>query len=169
MKRVFRRPSPATVLAVAALLVALGGTAVAGGVLNKKKVNNIVTNRAPGLSVGNSAKLGGQPPPAFQSQLLSAVVRTDGTLAGGVGAVISNRGSAGRYTVKFNRDIMSCALVSSATTPTPNPGPGDLGAGTLLGYAAVTHLQGAADSVYVRAGNDSTPDADTSFTVLVAC
>ena len=68
MKRVFRRPSPAMLVAIAALIVALGGTAVAGGVLNKKKVKNIsnnqITQRAPGLSVAsakNSDALGGLP------------------------------------------------------------------------------------------------------------
>src|SRR4051794_30803487 len=68
MKRVFRRPSPAMVVAIVALIAALGGTAVAGGVLNKKKVNKIITNRAPGLSVlhaktadsaNNASSLGG--------------------------------------------------------------------------------------------------------------
>ncbi len=49
------RPSPAMIVAVVALVAALGGTAIAGGVLNKKKVNKIITNRAPGLDV-NSAK-----------------------------------------------------------------------------------------------------------------
>lgn len=55
MKRVFRRPSPAMVVAIVALIAALGGTAIAGGALNKKKVKNIsnnqITQRAPGLSV----------------------------------------------------------------------------------------------------------------------
>jgi hypothetical protein len=37
-----------------ALFVALSGTAIAGGVLNKKKVNNIISNRAPGLSVAHA-------------------------------------------------------------------------------------------------------------------
>jgi hypothetical protein len=54
MKRVFRRPSPAMVVAIVALIAALGGTAVAGGVLTKKKVNKIITNRAPGLSVASA-------------------------------------------------------------------------------------------------------------------
>jgi hypothetical protein len=49
------RPSPAMIVAALALIVALGGTAVAGGVLNKKKVNKIISNRAPGLDV-KSAK-----------------------------------------------------------------------------------------------------------------
>jgi hypothetical protein len=56
VKRIFRRPSPAMVVAIVALIAALGGTAVAGGVLNKKKVNRIISNRAPGLSVANAVK-----------------------------------------------------------------------------------------------------------------
>jgi hypothetical protein len=44
----------ANVVAYLALFVALGGTAVAGGVLTKKKVNNIISNRAPGLSVAHA-------------------------------------------------------------------------------------------------------------------
>jgi hypothetical protein len=41
MKKVFsRRPSPALIIAVIALVAALGGTAVAGGVLTTKKFKN---------------------------------------------------------------------------------------------------------------------------------
>jgi hypothetical protein len=54
MKRVFRRPSPAMIVAIVALIAALGGSAIAGGVLTKKKVNKIITNRAPGLSVAHA-------------------------------------------------------------------------------------------------------------------
>ena len=66
MTRVFKRPSPTTVIAVIALIAALCGTAVAGGVLTSKKVkkisksqaNTAITQRAPGLSVNaaNTAK-----------------------------------------------------------------------------------------------------------------
>jgi hypothetical protein len=64
----------ANVVGYLALFVALSGTAVAGGVLNKKKVNAIITNRAPSLSVAtaanaqnatNSENLGGLPASAF--------------------------------------------------------------------------------------------------------
>jgi hypothetical protein len=54
MKKVLGCPSPAMGVAIVALIVALGGTAIAGGVLNKKKVNKIITNRAPGLSVSHA-------------------------------------------------------------------------------------------------------------------
>jgi hypothetical protein len=53
------------IVAVVALIAAIGGTAVAGGVLNKKKVNNIISNRASGLDVksaknaDDASKLGG--------------------------------------------------------------------------------------------------------------
>jgi hypothetical protein len=42
------------VVAYLALFVAITGTAVASGVLNKKKVNKIISNRAPGLSVAHA-------------------------------------------------------------------------------------------------------------------
>lgn len=54
MKKVHGLPSPAMSVAIVALIVALGGTAIAGGVLNKKKVNKIITNRAAGLSVSHA-------------------------------------------------------------------------------------------------------------------
>lgn len=66
MNRRIGRPSPAMVVAIAALIVALSGTAIAGGVLNKKKVKKItnkvskkvankqITKRAPGLSVASA-------------------------------------------------------------------------------------------------------------------
>ena len=77
MKKALKsRPSPAMIVAIAALIVALGGTAVAGGVLNKKKVNKIITNRAPGLSVAsaksadnakNADNLGGLDPTTYKT------------------------------------------------------------------------------------------------------
>jgi hypothetical protein len=63
------------VVAYLALFVALSGTAMASGVLNKKKVNSIITNRAPGLSVAraksaddakNAEELGGLAPGGYQ-------------------------------------------------------------------------------------------------------
>src|SRR5512144_2486202 len=78
MKRGFRRPSPAIVIAIVALIAALGGTAIAGGALNKKKVkkitNNQITKREPGLSVANAKNLGDQPASAFQSRVQWALV-----------------------------------------------------------------------------------------------
>src|SRR6266480_7326438 len=54
MKRFLRRPSPAMIIAMVALIAALGGTAVAAKFVTKKQVNKIITNRAPGLSVASA-------------------------------------------------------------------------------------------------------------------
>jgi hypothetical protein len=87
------RPSPAMIVAIVALIVALGGTAIAGGVLNKKKVNKIISNRAAGLSVAsakradkatnadnaaNADKLAGLLPSAFQGSCKAGAIK--GTL-----------------------------------------------------------------------------------------
>jgi len=112
MKRVFRRPSPAMLVAIAALIVALGGTAVAGGVLNKKKVKNIsnnqITQRAPGLSVSHattadsatnagSATAGGT---AFEAFRDAGPANITGTTAGTATPVATLSGlPAGSYVI----------------------------------------------------------------------
>ncbi len=91
--KALRRPSPATVISIVALIIALGGTAIAGGVLNKKKVKKIsanvangeITKRAPGLSVAsakNADLLGGQPASSFApaTTLRTAAVNANGTV-----------------------------------------------------------------------------------------
>jgi hypothetical protein len=42
------------IVAMVALIAALAGTAFAGGFVTKKKVNKIITNRAPSLAVGSA-------------------------------------------------------------------------------------------------------------------
>jgi len=54
MHRFKRRPSPAMVVAIVALIAGVAGTAIAAGPLTKKSVNKIITKRAPGLSVNHS-------------------------------------------------------------------------------------------------------------------
>src|SRR6476646_1290704 len=82
MRKAFgRRPSPAMVVAILALIAALAGTAVAGGVLNKKKVNNIITNRAPALSVAHASTAG------KADSATSAQLATNADSAASVGGV----------------------------------------------------------------------------------
>jgi hypothetical protein len=58
MKRLFRRPSPAMVVAIVALIAALGGTAVGAAFVTKKQSKKIAANQvnklAPGLSVASA-------------------------------------------------------------------------------------------------------------------
>ena len=122
------RPSPAMVVAVLALIVALGGTAIAGGVLNKKKVNNIITNRASGLKVASAKKaddadkLGGVAGSGFQrfcdagaikgTLVIQTTAATPGAFTNVTGfncslpgnttsSVQIRRNGLGDYTVKF--------------------------------------------------------------------
>jgi hypothetical protein len=81
MRKVFRHPSPAMLVAIVALAAALCGTAAAGALLNKKKVNRIITRRAPGLSV-NHAKTADSATVAG-----SANSAAEATSAGSVGGV----------------------------------------------------------------------------------
>ena len=75
MRKVFKHaPSPALIVAIVAVILALGGTAVAAlSKKDKKQVRNIanneITKRASGLSVAKAAdadKLGGVAPAGFQ-------------------------------------------------------------------------------------------------------
>jgi hypothetical protein len=64
------------VVAILALIAGLLGTAIAAVPVTKKKVNKIITNRAPGLTVGtanNANALGGQGASAFQTASASDV------------------------------------------------------------------------------------------------
>lgn len=70
------RPSPAMIVAVVALIAAIGGTAVAGGVLNKKKVNKIISNRASGLDV-KSAQTAQTAKTADDASKLAGLAPTD--------------------------------------------------------------------------------------------
>jgi hypothetical protein len=93
-KALKRRPSPAMVVAMLALFVAIGGTALAGGVLNKKKVNKIISNRAPGLSVAsaknadraknadNADRLGGLDPSVYRTSSNFTSSTTDVPITG---------------------------------------------------------------------------------------
>ena len=100
MKRVFRWPSPAMVVAIAALIVALGGTAVAGGLLTKKKVNKIITQRAPGLSVAHAKSadnVGGRTAASLQVQCPA-----DTAAAGGVCIELTQRPATDWLTASIN-------------------------------------------------------------------
>jgi hypothetical protein len=123
MKRLFRRPSPAMVIAIVALIAALGGTAIAGGALNKKKVKNIannqITNRAPGLSVA-SAKNADNATTAnsaknvfFASVTYSNAQTTTVIKAGSPGVTGAPESFGGAPTVHFPRDMTNCAITSS--------------------------------------------------------
>jgi hypothetical protein len=107
MKKLSRRPSPAMVVAVLALVAGISGTAVAGGLLSKKDVNKLISKRAPGLTVGNSAKLGGAPASAYESRPQWALVRSDGAILAQSGGITINatQASVGEYFLDFGTSL----------------------------------------------------------------
>jgi hypothetical protein len=127
MKRVFRRPSPAMVIAIVALIAALGGTAVAGGVLNKKKVNKIITNRAPGLSVASAksadnatnagnATTANSAKNVFVAQVDYSNANTSpDVISGTPGTVGNGEAFLGAPRVTFPRDMTNCGVTVSLT------------------------------------------------------
>jgi hypothetical protein len=117
LQRLKNHASPATVIAMVALIVALGGTAVAGGVINKKKVNNIISNRAAGLSVlkaktadsANTADSAGSAKAdnVFGAETNDAGNITKATLAGTTGSKASNT-----FTIHFPRPVVDCVVTA---------------------------------------------------------
>jgi len=141
-------------VAIAALIVALGGTAVAGGVLNKKKVNNIISNRAAGLSVAkaktaDSAGTANTAGSATADNVFGAETNdagniTKATLAGTTGSKASNT-----FTIHFPRPVVDCVVT---------------GSGLFAGDTRVVR-SGTANPNDVIASNDS----GTSVEVIVVC
>jgi hypothetical protein len=112
LQRLKKQVSPATVIAMLALIVALGGTAVAGGVLNKKKVNTIINNRAPGLTVlkAKSADSAGSATASnvFGAETSDGATLTQATLPG---TTVSKAGNT--HTIHFPRAVVGCVVTGS--------------------------------------------------------
>jgi hypothetical protein len=132
MKRVIRRPSPAMVVAVVALIAALGGTAFAGGFITKKKAknvaNNVVTQRAPGLSVAsaktadsatNSDALGGLPLRGLSMWVLLNSTGTGGVIDSSGGVTTTVLGT-GRARVTFPNPVTNCVINANGGIASPS-------------------------------------------------
>src|SRR6476659_8907530 len=171
MRRIRSHLTYANVISTLALFAALGGGSFAIASLSgsdkkvvKRIANKQITKRAPRLSVKqatNADKLGGKPAGDFEKRLW-AVVRSDGTLARGAGA-ISSSGAGGNYEVKFNRNISDCAF--SAAVGDPADGAESFGETE----ANITSLDTAPDTVSVFTANSSGGIANRGFHLIVAC
>jgi hypothetical protein len=128
------RPSPALIVAMIALVLALAGTALAGGTaakITKSKVKTIAAKQinklAPGLEV-NSAKTATTADSAktattagIASNILSANVLASGATLGSIPAGVTSSkvtGNPGTYEVVFPRSIAGCNLSASAGSAT---------------------------------------------------
>jgi hypothetical protein len=105
------------IVAIAALIVALGGTAIAGGVLNKKKVNKIINNRAPGLSVASAkhADVAGSSEGVLWAKVHYPTIGTFSLVGAGQAGTTLSEGSG--MIVHFPRSVQGCAWVATLSRP----------------------------------------------------
>jgi hypothetical protein len=187
MRSVLRhRPSPATVISVIALVVALAGTSYAAVMLPKNSVgpkqlkkNAVNSAKVKNHSLKAADFKAGQLPagpkgdPGVQglkgdqgvpgtpaTKLFGNFNGDNGSLVRGSGIVSSVRSGTGFYTVTFNQDVSNCAIVSSpGSIDSANPSSVTVGAG---------YLNSTQVFVLIRNDfNDNRVDAD--FSVAVFC
>ncbi len=167
-----RRPSPAMVVAIVALIAALGGTAYAaqqinGGAIMKQTIGGgkLKQKTLTGYQI-NTNKLGAVPTAKRASHTYWAVVNnpagaTNATLARGSDTGITVTEAGGAVNVIFPANVSGCANVSSrnnAGTPVP-------GAGT-----AQTNISAAnPNAIEVHTRDEKGADADADFHLIVVC
>ncbi len=183
MKRFLRTPSPAMVVACAALFVSLGGVSYAVATIGSEDiVNGSIRNRdfKDGTLRGQEAKPDGFGPNAIKEQSLDSSkfkVVPIATVADGVTrhAVISTTGGAvrargvassaqtgpGQYQVILDRDVRQCVYVATLGDESAS-GPG-------TGQIAVTSLSSNVNGVRVVTRNSDGTLADRSFHLVVSC
>jgi len=183
MKRITRsRPSPAVLVAVAALVAALAGTAAAGPTahtsasakktakkaLKKAKSAQAAADGAQGTADGakgtaNQAlgDAGAAQDTADAATPLTAAVTQGGTLVRGEGSTSVVKGGAGVYQVVFNRPMAGCTWVATLGT-VDNTGvsaPGQID--TALGTSP--------NRVFVHTSDSAGVDANRDFQLQVHC
>jgi hypothetical protein len=152
--------SPAMVVAVVALVMALGGGAIAGVAvtsLNKhdrKKVKRIAKRQA-------NRAVGRIPDTTF-----FAFVKQDGTLLYGDGATGATRTGQGSYSVGFDRDIAECAPFAVPGIHGRTDGNFSGNSGAIDADAFVANDNGSSMHVTTRVSSSQT---DTSFYAGVLC
>ena len=171
-------PSPSMVVALAALFVALGGSAYAAIVITGKNIRNSTVE---GADIKNGAlasrdvkpdSLGGV---ALKESTLGtvpgasvadgvarhAVVTEAGVLARGRGVSSVARTSEGRYQVIFDRDVRGCVYLATI---------GDVGAAAPpQGEIATSSLSTNVNGVAVRTENSGGAATDRPFHLIAPC
>jgi hypothetical protein len=194
MKGVCRRPSPALIVSIMALVLAMGGFAVAAipdgsGVIHgcykkkkgtlrlvsgtkcKKSEKSISWNEKgqPGTAGAQGAQggKGDKGDAGTPATVLWAVVNAAGTLSRGSSHVVSTTKNTdpGRYTVKFDTDVSGCAYTASRGAPSPTTPPSY----PTPGEATVAPLGTDATAVYVAVADSSGALANAPFYVAAFC
>ena len=188
MKRFLHvRPSPAMVVACAALFVSLSGFGYAAIVLpaNSVGTKHLKRNAVTSAKVKNRSLLGsdfkrGQLPrgpqgiqgaqgiqgpkgdPGTPATRLWAYVSATGGLRGGGGAVASSRTSSGNFSVTFNQSIVNCAASANYLR-----GSGD-GALNVSNHFTIIQFQPTELRIYIW-NSALSQTMDIPFALIVVC
>jgi hypothetical protein len=167
-----RRPSPAMVVALIALAVALGGTAYAaqtinGGAIRKQTIGGgkLKKKTLTGFQI-NTNKLGVVPAAKRASHTYWAVVNNpaaagNAALARASDAGITATEGGGAVTVAFPQNVSGCANVAgrnNAGTSVPN-----------AGYAQTNTSAANANAIEVRTRDRAGAGEDADFHLIVVC
>ncbi|HEY6549809.1 MAG TPA: hypothetical protein VIY71_01265 [Solirubrobacterales bacterium] len=167
-----RRPSPAMVVAILALIVALAGTAYAaqtinGGAIKKQTIGagKLKHKTLTGYQI-NTNKLGVVPAAQRASHTYWAVVNNpagagNAALARASDATITAAEGGGAVTVTLPINISGCANVAARDNAgTTVPGPG---------YAQTNTSPANPNAIEVRTRDEKGADADADFHLIVVC
>ena len=167
-----RRPSPAMIVAVIALVIALAGTAYAaqtinGGAIKKQTIGGgkLKQKTLTGFQI-NTNKLGVVPAAVRATHTYWAVVNNPGspgnaTLARASDAGIAATEGGGAVTVTFPVNISGCANVAgrdNAGTSVPNSG-----------YAQTNTSAANPNAIEVHTRNKEGANEDADFHLIVIC
>jgi hypothetical protein len=166
------RPSPAMVVAVVALIVALGGTALAaqqinGGAIKKQTIGGgkLKQKTLTGFQI-NTNKLGVVPAAKRAAHTYWAVVNNPAGPGNAALARASDAGIAagegnGAVTVTFPVNISGCANVASRNNAGTTP-PG-------AGFAQTNTSPASANAIEVRTRDEKGAAEDADFHLIVVC
>jgi hypothetical protein len=183
MQRLFRRPSPAMVIACLSLFVSLGGVSYAVATIDSADiVDGSIRNRdfKDGTLRGQEAKRDGFGGGAIKEQSLDAtkigqvpaagvadglgrhaVISDTGATVRGRGVSSSSQTGTGQYVVAFDRDVRQCTYFATLGDESAS-GPG-------TGQIAVTSAASNVNGVRVVTRASDGTQANRSFHLLVSC
>lgn len=167
-----RRPSPAMIVALVALVVALGGTAIAaqtinGGAIKKQTVGGGKLKRKTltGFQI-NTNKLGVVPAARRAAHTYWAVVNNppspgNATLVRASDAGIAASEGGGAVSIAFPVNISACANVAGRNNAGTTP-PG-------AGFAQTNTSPASASAIQVRTRDQKGDPEDADFHLVVIC
>jgi len=173
MKRLMsKRPSPALVISMIALIVALGGTAIAaqninGGAIKKQTIGGgkLKQKTLTGFQI-NTNKLGTVPSARRAAHTYWAVVNNPPSPGNAALARASDEGitateGGGAVSVAFPVNISGCADVAGRNNAGTTP-PG-------AGFAQTNTSPASASSIEVRTRDEKGAPEDADFHLIVVC